>query len=161
MAGLSPGYRRYMRSARWREAKRRHWESPITLKSCVVCGARRHSRMDMHHLRYRTRRDGNLIDPRPWDLVPACSRPCHRWIITPLSRTPFVRAALFLGLGALSVYLGAPLLWVAVAVVIAIALPRIPEATFLAFVLGLPVRLARYASRLVLLVFHILNSLRR
>lgn len=147
MAGFSPAYRRYMRSGRWRAAKRRHWNSAFTWKSCVVCGARRHERqMDMHHVVYRTR-GGQMQDPRPWELVPACSYPCHRWIITPLSRTPYVRAVLFVALAALAVYLGAPWLWTAVAVAVAIALPRIPEATFLAFVLGSPVRVLRLVAR--------------
>lgn len=148
MVRLSPAYRRYMRSGRWQAAKGRHWASPATWKSCIVCGARRgEKRLDMHHLAYRTR-GGEMADPRWYELVPACAYPCHRLIITPLSRAPGVRAVLFVALGALALYLGAPILWTVLAVAALLALPRIPEATALAFLLGLPFRLVRAVSRM-------------
>lgn len=146
MARLSPAYRDYMASPRWRAAKERHWASARTLKSCIVCGARRGERpLEMHHLKYRTR-GGQMQDPRRWELVPACARPCHRWLITPLSRAPYVRGVLFVALAGLAAGAGAPILWTIGVTVALLALPRIPEATALAFLLGLftlrPTRLA-------------------
>ena len=55
MARLSPAYYRYHASPEWAAAKACHWRNPLTLKSCVVCGARRGERpLDMHELAYRT-----------------------------------------------------------------------------------------------------------
>lgn len=147
MPGLSPAYREYMNGPRWREAKARHWARRWTVKSCVVCGARRGEKaLDMHHLRYKTR-GGVMQDPGRFELVPACARPCHRWLITPLSRHRWARwiilAVLFAGL----VWLGAPPLWTAAAVGLLLALPRIPETTMLLFLLGLPVRTVRACVR--------------
>jgi len=149
MARLSPAYREYMTSGRWRAAKERHWESVGTLKSCIVCGARRGERpLDMHHLAYRTR-GGQMQDPRRWELVPACAHPCHRWIITPLSRAPYVRGVLFVALAGLAAGAGAPILWTVGVTVALLALPRIPEATALAFLLGLvTLRPARLVIRI-------------
>lgn len=104
--------------------------------------------MDHHHLAYRKRRDGEMADPRWYELVPACAYPCHRWLITPLSRTPFLRGALFVGLAVLALWLDAPPLETAGATAAAILLPRVPEATFLCFALGLPVRVGRWVGRL-------------
>ncbi|WP_239404517.1 hypothetical protein [Frankia sp. Cj3] len=152
MARLSPEYHRYHASPAWAEAKRRHWEHPLTLKSCVVCGARRGERpLDHHELLYRTAgrgRDRVMLDPPWWGIVPACAYPCHRLLITPLSRAPYVRAALFTVLAAAALWAGAPVLPTAGVTAGALALPRIPEATFLAAVLGLPVRLVRAVGRL-------------
>ncbi|WP_239376272.1 MULTISPECIES: hypothetical protein [unclassified Frankia] len=150
MARFSPAYREYMSGPRWRERKEQHWRSRWTVKSCIVCGARRGERsLDIHHLAYRNRRDGSMADPRRWELVPACAHPCHRWVITPLSRAPYVRAGLFTVLAVVALWYGAPVVPTAAATVAALALPRIPEATFLAFVLGLPVRLVRAIGRLI------------
>ncbi len=149
MAGLSPGYRAFMASPEWRAAKERHWASPWTLKSCVVCGARRGERpLDVHHLRYRSRRDGSLKTPHRWELVSACAYPCHRLLITPLSHHRWPRWILFAALAAFALWLGTPILWTAVAVGALLALPRIPETTVLCALLGLPVRILRVVVRL-------------
>lgn len=152
MARLSPAYRAYHASAAWAEVKARHWANPLTLKSCVVCGARRRDRaLDMHELLYRFRGRGQAqveLDPPWWGIVPACARPCHRWLITPLSHHRWIRWVLFAGLAALALFLGAPILWTAGAVALLLALPRIPEATALCALLGLPVRVFRWIGRL-------------
>lgn len=152
MARLSPEYHRYHASPEWAEAKRRHWRHPLTLKSCVVCGARRGQRpLDHHELLYRTTGRGRgrrMVDPPWWGIVPACAHPCHRWLITPLSRAPFLRGALFVALAVLALLLSAPPLETVLATVAAILLPRVPEATFLCFVLGLPVRVGRWIGRM-------------
>jgi hypothetical protein len=146
---VSPGYRAFLASPEWRMAKARHWASRWTIKSCVVCGARRGERpLDVHHLVYRSRRDGSLRAPRRWELVSACAYPCHRLLITPLSRAPFLRGAVICASAALSLHLGAPVVPALAVAVALLALPRIPEATALCFLLGLPARLARALARL-------------
>jgi len=151
MARLSPAYHRYHASPAWAAVKARHWEHPLTLKSCVVCGARRGERpLDMHELRYRTIGRGAtrvMVDPPWWAVVPACAYPCHRRLITPLSRHPAPRLVLFAALAWLTVRAGAPILWTAVAYGSLVLLPRIPEATALCFLLGLPVRARRAVVR--------------
>lgn len=149
---LSSAYRAYHASPAWAAAKDRHWNHPLTLKSCVVCGARggRHS-FDHHELLYRFRGRGAAqveLDPPWWGIVPACARPCHRLLITPLSRHRWARWVLFATLAALVLFLGAPTLWTAGAVAFLLALPRIPEATALCFLLGFPVRVVRWLGRL-------------
>lgn len=150
---LSASYHAYHSSPAWTAVKARHWRHPLTLKSCVVCGARKPERpLDMHELLYRTvkREDGKreMVDPPWWAVVPACAHPCHRLVITPLSRAPGVRAVLLVALGVAAIYLGAPIVWTVLAVAGLLALPRIPEATALAFLLGLPFRLVRMLSRM-------------
>ncbi len=149
MARLSPAYRRYMQSDRWRAAKDAHWRSPFTLKTCVVCGAKRSEKpLDMHHLKYRTGRDGEMRDPRCYELVPACAYPCHRLLITPLSRHRWARWVLLAAAYWLAVAVLGLSWWVSALVVAALlALPRIPETTAMLFLLGFPVRVLRWVVR--------------
>lgn len=153
MRRLSPAYHAYHASSAWAEAKRRHWRHPLTLKSCVVCGARRGERpLDHHEIVYRTvgkGRDRRMVDPPWWGIVPACAHPCHRWLITPLSRAPYVRGAVIVALAVLVLWLGAPALRTVVVAAGLLALPRIPEATALCFLLGLPARAVRVLLRAV------------
>ena len=152
MARLSPAYRAYHASPAWAAAKERHWRNPLTLKSCVVCGARRGERpLDMHEICYRTIGRGPdhvMVDPHWWAIVPACARPCHRWLITPLSHHRGARWILFGMLAAVALVAGASMLCTAAAVAALLALPRIPEATALCFLLGFPFRVGRWVARL-------------
>lgn len=151
MTRLSGAYRQYHASPAWAAAKERHWRNPLTLKSCVVCGARRGERpLDHHELLYRTIGRGPnrvMVDPPWWAIVPACAHPCHRWLITPLSHHPAPRLVLFAALAWLTVWAGAPILWTTLAYGALVLLPRIPEATALCFLIGLPVRLVRMVVR--------------
>ncbi len=115
MARLSPAYRAYHAAPAWAQAKRRHWEHPFTLKSCVVCGARRGGRpLDCHELTYRFRGRGAgqvELDPPWWGIVPACAYPCHRWLITPLSRHRKIRWVVMALAYAALVWFGEPIIW--------------------------------------------------
>jgi hypothetical protein len=165
---LSPEYRRMINGPEWAQFRADYWATRRRPRGCTVCGAARRRRppfgwrwlgyTDLNHLRYRTKvqRDGwgqeTTVFARPgrFDVAPACHRPCHMTIITPLSRNPLARlltaAALTAGYGLPAVRLtGSVLPGVLVAVwcVAALALPRGYSAVMLGAALGLPVRMVR------------------
>lgn len=168
---LTGSYRDYIRSARWAATRAAYWSHPLTVKRCSVCGAPRlhgswRGHTDTNHLRYRTvrRLDPNtglpvrdergrivrdFLDPHLWELLPACHKPCHMWIVTPLSRHRAVRIVLYQALAATAILiLGAPFVPVEGAAFAAcFLLPRGLSAVLLGWLLGLPVRVARWPGR--------------
>jgi hypothetical protein len=112
---LSPAYRAMIGGPEW-AAWRAGWWARHPNARCTVCGAPRRLRQwprglrwlgwtDLNHLVYHSvpvvdpATGRPLTDPatgRPhmtvalpqhdWEVAPACHRPCHLWIITPVSR---------------------------------------------------------------------------
>lgn len=164
---LSAGYRSYIGGPQWAAYRERYWRSPWRYQRCSVCGAPRRRRpalgwrwmgwTDLNHLRYRsTVHDENgqpvrsLANPHPWEVAPACHRPCHMTIITPLSRHGWLRAVVLALVAAVAVlYLGVPFLAANIVGLAILAMPRGYSAAAIGWLVGLPVRVVRTAYRIV------------